>query len=208
MNKIILKKSIISAVAIGLFAIGSIALADTIGGNLSTGLGGAVGNGVIGVVISPPTANPPAGIYPSAQSVTLTADGSLSIHYSTDGSSPTCSSPNTYSGAISVNVSEVIEARSCYPNSASSTVASFQYGINPGSGSIGGSLSSGGGSPGGGGGSYSSGGSSGGTTVGIADFVLLMANWGQTGLNNPADFNRDGNVGIQDFIWLMANWTK
>jgi hypothetical protein len=105
-----------------------------------------------------------------------------------------------YSGAISVSSSEAIEAISCYPNNASSTVASYLYGINPPSTVTTNNTG------GGGGGSTSSGGGSG--TVGIADFVLLMANWGQTGANNAADFNHDGVViGIQDFIWLMANWT-
>jgi hypothetical protein len=109
-----------------------------------------------------------------------------------------------YSGAISVSSSEAIEAISCYPNNASSTVASYLYGINPPSTVT--TNNTGGGNTGGGGGSTSSGGGSG--TVGIADFVLLMANWGQTGANNAADFNHDGVViGIQDFIWLMANWT-
>jgi len=147
-------------------------------------------------------------MYPSAQSVTLTADGATSIYYTTDGSTPTCSTGNLYSGAIAVSSSEPIEAISCYPDNASSTVALYLYGIDPTTPSGGSSYAVSGG--GGGGGSYSSGGgsSSGGTTVGISDFVLLMANWGQTGAGNPADFSGDATVGIQDFIWLMANWTK
>jgi hypothetical protein len=204
MNKIILKSTISIGLAFALMAIGNIALADTVTGNLSTGISGTNGNGMTGVVVSPPIANPGAGVYTSAQSVTLTASGATSIYYTTDGTNPTCSTGNLYSGAISVSSSEAIEAISCYPNNASSTVASYLYGINPPSTVT--TNNTGGGNTGGGGGSTSSGGGSG--TVGIADFVLLMANWGQTGANNAADFNHDGVViGIQDFIWLMANWT-
>jgi hypothetical protein len=101
-----------------------------------------------------------------------------------------------------------IEAISCYPNNAYSTVESLGYTITltPSAGSPAVLVSGGGG-----GGSYSSGGSSGGSSVkvGIADFVLLMANWGQTGAGNPADFDNDSAViGIQDFVWLMSHWTN
>ena len=185
-------------------AIGNIASADTITGNLSTGISGTNGSNVTGTVVAPPVASPSAGTYASAQSVTLTASGATSIYYTIDGTNPTCSTGNLYSGAISVSSSEPIEAISCYPNSASSTVAVYLYGIDPTTPSGGSSYAVSGGG-GGGGGSYSSGG--GGTTIGIADFVLLMANWGQTGAGNPADFSGDATVGIQDFIWLMANWT-
>jgi hypothetical protein len=201
MNKTILKTSISIGLAFTLMTIGNVAMADTISGNLSTGISGTNGNQVNGVVVSPPIANPAAGLYASAQSVMLTADGATSIYYTTDGTNPTCSTGNLYLGAIAVSSSEPIEAISCYPNNASSTVAVYLYGIDPTTPSGGSSYAV----SGGGGGSYSSGG--GATTVGIADFVLLMANWGQTGAGNPADFSGDAMVGIQDFIWLMANWT-
>jgi len=207
MNKIILKSTISIGLVFALMTIGNIALADTVTGNLSTGISGTNGNGMTGVVVSPPVANPAAGIYTSTQNVTLTANGATSIYYTMDGTNPTCSIGNLYSGAIAVSSSSPIEAISCYPNNASSTVALYLYAINPPSTVVVNPPTGGGG--GGGGGSYSSGGSSGGTaTVGMADFVLLMANWGQTGAGNPADFSGDATVGIQDFIWLMANWTK
>ncbi|MFA6146281.1 MAG: DUF5018 domain-containing protein, partial [Patescibacteria group bacterium] len=38
------------------------------------------------------------------------------------------------------------------------------------------------------------------------DFSLLMANWGQTGLN-VADINVDGKVDKYDFSFLMLNWS-
>ena len=213
MNKIILKSTISIGLAFALMAIGNSAVADTVTGNLSTGISGTNGNGMTGVVVSPPVPNPAAGMYPSAQSVTLTASGATNIYYTTDGSTPDCSVPTgtLYSGAIAVNSSEPIEAVSCYSESsgiASSTVAVYLYGIDPTTPSGGSSYvaSSGGG---GGGGSFSSGGGSSGgsTTVGIADFVLLMANWGQPGAGNPADWSGDATIGVQDFVWLMANWT-
>lgn len=215
MKKNLLKISILSVTMIGLLAVGNVALADSVTGRLTTGIGGNTGsnNDVNGIVIAPPVASPGADVYTSAQNVTLTANGASSIHYTIDGTTPTCSTGNVYAGAISVASSEPIEAISCYPNNISSTVASYLYGINPPNQSVsnggGSSGSSGGGSVGG---SFSSspsttGGSGG--TVGISDFVLLMTHWGQTGTGNPADFNGDGgNIGILDFVWLMANWAK
>ncbi|MDR3643419.1 MAG: chitobiase/beta-hexosaminidase C-terminal domain-containing protein [Candidatus Doudnabacteria bacterium] len=122
-------------------------LADEVTGNLSTGLNSTVGTTVNGVVISPPTANPAAGTYKGTQTVTLTADGSTSIYYTTDNSAPTCSAGLPYNGAISVTASVTIQAISCYPGSVSSTVASYGYTINSSQ-----SLATSGG--GGGGGAY------------------------------------------------------
>ena len=98
MNKIILKSSVFAVAMIGLFAISNVALADTVTGNLSTGLSASIGTTVNGVVIAPPVASPTAGTYASAQSVTLTADGASSIYYTTDGiTAPTCSMGTVYS---------------------------------------------------------------------------------------------------------------
>jgi len=203
MNKIILKTFISTSFALGAVLIASSAFADQVTGNLSTGISATNGSGVTGVVVSPPIANPPAGIYASAQSVTLSASDATSIRYTVDGTSPTCSTGNLYSGAINVSTSEPIEAISCYSGNASSTVASYLYGINPGGGTQ--TTSSTGG---GGGSSSSSGGSSSSGSFGIADFILLMANWGQPGPGNPADWSGDATVGIPDFIWLMAHWNQ
>lgn len=206
MKIILLKTSLFSAAIIGLLAVATVASADNVSGNLSTGIGGTNGNNVTGTVVTPPIANPGAGVYTSTQSVTLTATGASSIHYTTDGSSPTCSTGTAYSGAISVSVSEPIEAISCYSGNASSTVASYLYAINPGS--TGGGGGGGGGSTGGSILSPNTGGAGGQQVIGIADFILLMENWGQTGTGNPADFNNDGVVNIGDFIWLMTNWNQ
>ena len=216
MNKILIKTTAFAAIAFALIAACNTASADTITGRLTTGIGGTVGdNNVNGVVIAAPSANPPAGIYTAAQSVTLTADGASSINYSTDGlTTPICNSSGTvYSGPIAVNSSMAIEARSCYPNNASSTVVSYLYGINTPSTNSNDTPAQGGSSSGGdgGGGSvsmFSKGDSNGDGHVNILDFVTLMADWSQTGTGNAADFNGDGKVDILDFVILMANWTN
>ncbi len=42
-------------------------------------------------------------------------------------------------------------------------------------------------------------------SVGISDFLDLLARWG-TGPGGPPDFDGDGTVGINDFLDLLANW--
>ncbi len=42
-------------------------------------------------------------------------------------------------------------------------------------------------------------------TVGIVDFLDLLAAWG-TDPGGPPDFDGDGNVGILDLLALLANW--
>jgi len=44
-----------------------------------------------------------------------------------------------------------------------------------------------------------------GGTVGITDFLALLAAWGPNP-GHPADFDDDGFVGINDFLALLANW--
>ena len=44
------------------------------------------------------------------------------------------------------------------------------------------------------------------TNVGISDLSIMAAEWGQTGVNLPADLNHDGTVDILDFSILAANW--
>ncbi len=118
-------------------------------GSLCTGLNCPVE----GTVIAAPTASVAAGTYTSTQSVTLTATGSNSIHYTTDGTTPTCSTGTTYSSAISISSSATVKAIACYANSNTSDVASFAYTISiPVTVTTGNSNAGGGG--GGGGGSY------------------------------------------------------
>jgi hypothetical protein len=96
-----------------------------------------LGTGIEGTLKSSPTASPVAGTYTSSQSVTLSTDGASSIRYTTNGSTPTCSSTE-YSSAISVSSTTTIKAISCYPGDESSDVASFTYTINTSTGSPGG----------------------------------------------------------------------
>jgi hypothetical protein len=58
---------------------------------------------------SPPTttATPPGGTYTSAQSVVLSANEAATIYYTTDGSTPTTSSP-TYSGPIPISTTTTL----------------------------------------------------------------------------------------------------
>src|SRR3989344_2037881 len=98
--------------------------ASEVTGTITTGL---TSGDTQGTVVVAPTASPVAGSFSSTQSVTLTATGSTSIHYTTSGTDPTCSTGTTYSGAISVSSTTTIEAISCYPNSNASSVVSFTY---------------------------------------------------------------------------------
>jgi len=126
-------------IALGLALIAP-AYGSEVTGTLCTGLNCPIES----TVIAAPVASPAAGTYTSARSVTLTAAGSSSIRYTVDGSTPDCTiTGTTYSGAISVSSTKTIKAISCYPNSATSSVASFAY-----------TISSGGGGGGGGGGGY------------------------------------------------------
>ena len=172
-------------------------------GTLTTG----VQTGVEGTVIVAPTASPGAGVYTSAQSVVLAASGAQSIHYTTDGTAPTCTSGSTYSVAISVSASQVIQALSCYPSGVASAVSVFAYAINPPSAPA----PSGGGGGGGGGSTLPPpvvvGDVTGDGTVNVLDFNAVLVAWGTAGSSISADLNRDGVVDILDFNVLIINWT-
>ena len=75
-----------------------------------------------------PTATPSAGTYHSAQSVTLTSTGSVSIRYSTTAIPTNCSSGTPYSNETPILISEsqTIYVRSCNSLGSSST-ASLVY---------------------------------------------------------------------------------
>src|SRR5579871_4611926 len=88
-----------AVVALVTFAlVATAAQASEVTGDLTTGLTTGVG----GTVIVAPTASPAAGTFTSTQSVTLTAAGSQSINFTTDGSTPTCTTGTVFSTAISV----------------------------------------------------------------------------------------------------------
>jgi len=82
-----------------------------------------------GILIVPPTASVSAGTYHSSQSVVLTAAGSNSIRYATDGTDPTCSAGSVYSSALTINATTTLKAIACYEsdNSHSSTVSTYAY---------------------------------------------------------------------------------
>jgi hypothetical protein len=46
----------------------------------------------------------------------------------------------------------------------------------------------------------------GGGTVGVNDFLQLLAQWGPCPPACPADFDGDGSVGVNDFLELLAHW--
>ncbi len=175
-------------------------------GTLSTG----VQTGVTGTVMSNPLANPPAGTYTGAQSVTLTSTGSTAIYYTIDGSTPSCSGAGTlYSGAVSVSASLTLKAIACYPGGAESGVASYDYTIDSGSAPSSGG-GGGGGSTGGGGGIVctSDADFNNDSKVDIFDLNILTTNWGSTtATDTTGDANCDGKVDIFDLNALTTSWT-
>ncbi len=125
-----------------------------------------------------PTAIPAPGTYSSAQSIQLSAAGSSSIRYTTDGSVPTCSSGTVYISAISVAASATIRAVACYEENSVSAVASFGYVITTASG-------------GGGGGSI--------TTGSISGLVY-------SDINNDGIFNASTDIPLSGWtVYLDAN---
>ena len=78
---------------------------------------------------NPPTFTPAPGTYASAQSVTIACStAGATIHYTTDGSTPTASSP-VYTGAIAVASTTTIQAIATAPSMTNSSVASATYTI-------------------------------------------------------------------------------
>ena len=91
----------------------------------------AVANYQIGSVAATPWFSPPAGTYTAAQSVTINdAAPGHTIHYTTDGTTPTTTSPK-YSGPISVKSTETINALAVASGYSDSAVASAKYTIMP-----------------------------------------------------------------------------
>jgi len=77
-----------------------------------------------------PTFSPAAGLYTSAQTVTITeAAPGATIYYTTNGNTPTTSSTQ-YSGAITVSASETIKAIATAPGYLQSAVGSAAYVVN------------------------------------------------------------------------------
>jgi len=90
----------------------------------------AVASGIYTITLpttATPTLNPASGTYSSVQSVALsdTTTGAV-IYYTTDGSTPTTSSP-VYSTQIPVNVTTTIQAMAAAPGFINSAVATGTY---------------------------------------------------------------------------------
>ena len=91
---------------------------------------GASGPGTVAT----PTFSPPAGTYSSAQNVAISSStAGASIRYTTDGSTPTASSP-LYGGPVNVATSRTLKAIALASGMTTSAVASAAYTINTGSG--------------------------------------------------------------------------
>jgi hypothetical protein len=85
----------------------------------------------VAATASSPTFSPPAGTYPTAQTVTISdATGGATIYYTTNGTTPTASS-TVYAGAINVASTETLEAIATAPGDSTSAVATAVYTINP-----------------------------------------------------------------------------
>ena len=88
------------------------------------------GSGGGGGTVATPTFSPGAGTYSSAQTVTISDSTSgATIHYTTDGSTPTASS-TTYTGPITVSSSETVKAIGVETGWTTSAVASATYTFN------------------------------------------------------------------------------
>ena len=78
-----------------------------------------------------PTFSPSEGPYTTTQSVTIaSATSGAEIHYTTDGTDPSCSSGTIYTSAISVSVTKTITAIACKVGLNDSDVASVTYTIS------------------------------------------------------------------------------
>ena len=128
MNKI---KCILFAFASLLLIVGTQkVLSSEITGNLNTGLGGNTDQPINGFVIAPLESDPPAGIYNEAQNIALSALGSLTIRYTTNGAEPDCADGNTYTDPIAIASSLVIKAVACFEGGVSSSIKEFAYVID------------------------------------------------------------------------------
>jgi hypothetical protein len=80
--------------------------------------------------LATPTFSVAPGLYPSTQTVTLSAPAGATIYYTINGQQPTTSS-TVYTGPITVSSSEVVEAVAVQSGYTDSTVAVANYQIAP-----------------------------------------------------------------------------
>jgi hypothetical protein len=95
--------------------------------------GAGVGSGSS---VAAPAFSPAAGTYSSAQSVSIsTTAGGASIHYTTDGSTPTSTTGTLYSGPVSISATTTLKAIA-FNSGGSSSVTSGTYTISSSTGKI------------------------------------------------------------------------
>jgi hypothetical protein len=83
-------------------------------------------------VVAPPTFNPPAGTYTSAQTVAISTNTSgASIRYTTDGSTPSSTVGTLYSGPITISSTTTVRAIAYASGMTNSSVSSATYTISP-----------------------------------------------------------------------------
>ncbi|MGI9074384.1 MAG: chitobiase/beta-hexosaminidase C-terminal domain-containing protein [Bryobacteraceae bacterium] len=100
--------------------------AIAVGGGLSPSF---VGSATYLLTAATPTFRPVGGTYPTAQSVTISdTSPSVTIHYTTNGTTPTSSSP-VYTGLIRVSTTTTIKAMAAGGGFAASAVATATYTI-------------------------------------------------------------------------------
>lgn len=121
-------KFYVLGIGIGVLLLGlPVVFASTFSGSLESGLGEG---GINAEVPYKPSASPVASTYTSTQSVSLSSlTSGATIRYTTNGTTPTCSTGTLYSGPLSVSSSQTIKAIACKDN-GSSSVSSFSYSIN------------------------------------------------------------------------------
>jgi len=82
-------------------------------------------------VVAAPAFSPGGGTYSSAQNVTITsATGGATIHYTTDGSTPTSTTGNLYSGPVNISSTGTLKAIASETGFIDSPVTSAAYTIS------------------------------------------------------------------------------
>jgi hypothetical protein len=86
-----------------------------------------------GGAVSIPEFNPPAGTYPSPQTVAITsATAGATIHYTTDGSAPSATTGTVYTSPITISTNTTVRAIATASGLSNSTVESAAYTITGG----------------------------------------------------------------------------
>ena len=79
-----------------------------------------------------PVFSPPGGLYLATQSVSISSDtAGATIHYTSDGSAPSCASGTVYAGPIDVAADTTLSAIACATGMLDSAVTSASYTIRP-----------------------------------------------------------------------------